>query len=107
MTKAEIVNTIKRLTIDEQIRWMEALGGELTVAARNFYEVGTENAAGKPLRGFNEIQHRIYGRIRDLRDGHDWTLESFVVMLREYSKIYAIERDVLWAIKASMPKLNQ
>jgi len=104
MNKPELVRALEPLNAEQQIQWMVALGSHLTVAARSFYEAGTENAEGPPLRGFNEIQHRVYARIREMSDGRDWTLESFIAMLIEYGSLYKIAGDVDWAIKQSFPK---
>jgi hypothetical protein len=82
---------------------MISLGEWLTIAARNFYETGTDNAEGSPLRGFNEIQHRIYARIRDTRDGHDWTLESFLDMTINTAAHFKISSSVAWALQRSLP----
>jgi len=86
----------------EQIAWLILLGGERTIAARNFYEVGTDHAEGTPLRGFNEIQHRVYGRITTLQNGDEWTTESFWKMLRDMSRHFHIEAEVKWAIRRSL-----
>jgi len=104
MTKSELLNSLAKLDEKQQIQWMVALGSYLTIAARNFYETGTENAEGRPLRGFNEIQHRVYARIWDISHGKEWTLESFIDMLLESNSIYGIDSGVAWALKNSMPK---
>jgi hypothetical protein len=107
MTESKIIEAIKPLTNEQQVRWMRNLGYNLTVAARSFYEAGTMQAEGTRLRGFNEIHHRLYTRMRHLMENEEWTIESFVAMLDEQSRAHGIEHDVVWAIKQSMPtKLN-
>jgi hypothetical protein len=98
---AEIVASIDP-DPQEQLAWTISLGAELTIAARNFYEVGTDRAERSPLRGFNEIQHRIYGRIGVLRDGNAWTTDSFLQMMRDTSRHYNVEADVRSAIRRSV-----
>jgi hypothetical protein len=102
MTKSEILINLAPLDSIQQIRWMLTLGASLTVAARNFYETGTDNAEGPPLRGFNEIQHRIYARIRDLTDGKEWTLEGFVDMIIGTAAHFKIDSSVAWALQRSL-----
>ena len=103
MTQSELLANLAPLNSDQQIRWMLDLGAFLTIAARDSYEAGTDNAEGPPLRGFNEIQHRVYARIRDLRDGKEWTLESFVVMIIHTSAHFKIDNGVAWALQRSLP----
>jgi hypothetical protein len=103
MTQSELLTNLTPLDSDQQIRWMLNLGAFLTIAARNFYEAGTDNAEGPPLRGFNEIQHRVYGRIQDLRDGKEWTLESFVDMIINTAAHFKIWSSVAWALERSLP----
>jgi len=103
MTKLELLDSLASLDERQQIQWMITLGSYLTIAARNFYQVGTENAEGRPLRGFNEIQHRVHARIWDISNGKEWTLESFIDMLLGNASIYGIDSEVAWALKNSLP----
>jgi len=101
MTQSELLIQLAPLDHNQQVRWMLALGACLTIAARDFYETGTDEAEGLPLRGFNEIQHRVYGRIRDLADGKEWTLEDFLGMI--IGTHFNIDRSVAWALQRSLP----
>jgi len=86
---------------------MLALGAELTLAARSGYEAGTDEANGKVLRGFNEIQHRVYARIREIGNEREWTTESFIDMIIEYSVAFGIEGDVRWALNRSIKPFTE
>jgi hypothetical protein len=103
MTQSELLIQLAPLNRDQQVHWMLALGAYLTIAARNFYETGTDNAEGPPLRGFNEIQHRVYARVRDLADGEEWTLESFLDMIIGTAARFKIDSSVAWALQRSSP----
>jgi hypothetical protein len=103
MTKSELLTQLAPHDPTQQIRWMLTLGACLTVAARDFYETGTDEAEGLPLRGFNEIQHRVYARIRDLTDGKEWTLEDFLGMIIGTAAHFNIDRSVAWALQRSLP----
>jgi hypothetical protein len=106
MTQSELLIQLAPLDRDQQVRWMLALGACLTIAARNFYETGTDNAEGLPLRGLNEIQHRVYARGRDLTDGKEWTLESFLEMIIGTAAHFKIDSSVAWALQRSLPTLS-
>jgi hypothetical protein len=103
MTQSELLTQLAPLDSTQQVRWMLTLGATLTIAARNFYETGTDNAEGLALRGFNEIQHRVYARIRDLTDATEWTLESFLDMIIGTAAHFKIESSVAWALQRSLP----
>ena len=103
-TKEELIEATQTLTIEEQIDWMIALGAELTVVARGGYPFNDEPGDLKHLITCNELQHRVYGRIRDLRRGHEWTLESFVALIVDHMEATSIPGDIAWAVKRSMPK---
>jgi hypothetical protein len=103
MTQSELLTKLAPLDAIHQIKWMIALGADLTVAARDFYETGTDNADGSQLRGINEIQHWIYARIRDMRDEQDWALESFLDMIINTAAHFKIGSSVAWALQRSLP----
>jgi len=78
VTKQEVLDVIRPLGREQQIQWMIDLGAELTIAARNGYPVEEQSGSTSQLVAFNEMQHQVYGRIRSLRRGDEWTLESFL-----------------------------
>lgn len=77
------------------------LGYQLTVFARGSYPIDQETGSMNQLMGFNELQHQVYGRIRAIRRGDSWTLESFVQGLLEKAEHYGISRDLRIALAAS------
>ena len=102
MTKNEVLAALSALTTEQHMQWMIDLGMQLTITARAGYPF--EESPGKitHLVGFNEIQHQVYGRIRHLRRGDSWTLESFVDGMLQRAIHYKIEGDFGWALKTSL-----
>jgi len=97
----KLKTAIQKLDLQNQIEWMIDLGYQLTVYARGAYPVGDESGNLNQLLGFNELQHQIYGRIRTLRRGEIWTIESFIQSLSEKAECYGILRDLKAAFNAS------
>jgi hypothetical protein len=83
LTKVEVIDDLKALNGSQQQEWMFRLGYELTIYARECYVTGELAGDSKRLMGFNEIQHRIYGRIAALSRSEEWTEESFIEGARE------------------------
>lgn len=102
MTRDDVLNSLRNLTTDKQIEWMFDFGYQLTVAARGAYTLGELDGDAARLMGFNELQHQVYGRSRQLRRGEEWTIESFFDSLIEKAKIYKIEGDLGSAIHTSL-----
>lgn len=102
MTRNDVLNSLRNLATDKQLHWMFDFGYQLTVAARGAYTVGELDGDAARLMGFNELQHQVYGRSRQLCRGEEWTLESFVDSLIEKAKIYKIEGELGSAIQASL-----
>ena len=78
------------------------LGYQLTVYARGAYPLDQAQGDTRQLLGFNELQHRIYGRIRNLRRSEVWTLDSFLEGLAQKAAHYGIEHEFEAAIKVSL-----
>ena len=97
----EAIDVFRGLDVQAQIEWMIDLGYQLTVYARGAYPVGVEPGSLNQLLGFNEFQHQTYGRIRTLRRGDAWTLESFLAGLSERAEHYGIAHNLKAALKAS------
>jgi hypothetical protein len=58
------------LTPAEQLRFLVDIGMDLTMAARDCYEVGTDLLTDPVrMRQLNEIQHRVLGHARRLIGG--------------------------------------
>ena len=56
--------------------------------------------------GLNELQHQVYGRIRQFGRDEDWTLDSFLDGLLEKAEFYGISGDLGWAIKSAIASMN-
>ena len=99
----ENLTEIVGLSPEEETAWTIDLGYRLTVYARGNYPLDSQPGNINQLVGFNELQHRIYGRIRHLRDGAkwEWTLSNFVRGLYESAEHYRIEWDLNAAMRAS------
>lgn len=106
MTKQDVLDTLQGITLDQELQWMLALGSALTVSARGYYPVGNEMGNVSLLIGFNELQHQVYGRIRQRRRGEEWTLESFVDGLLERAQHYQIAGDLGWALKSAVSAIR-
>ncbi|MFT4114251.1 hypothetical protein [Silvibacterium sp.] len=78
------------------------LGAQLTISARGAYALEEAGGDVAHLTGFNELQHQIYGRLRELRRGGSWTLESFLDGLIEKAAHYGIGGDLGWAVTVSL-----
>lgn len=109
MTTVEILEKLKSLDNDQQVEWMVALGANLTVAARaeypsSMWEGDTAKSPGDmaKLIAFNEIQHRIYGRIRAIRNGEEWTIESFLGDFIQRASASGIAEAFAWAVSNSL-----
>ncbi len=100
MTLEEVLATFRAMP-EEEVPWMIDLGYQLTVYTRGAYPFDQQPGDVNHLLGFNELQHQIYGRIRHLRRGEEWTLESFLEGLSKRAEHYGITRDLVAALKAS------
>ncbi|MBI1923860.1 hypothetical protein HYR99_06380 [Candidatus Poribacteria bacterium] len=67
MTPKIVTNEFLALAVDGKIKLLVRLAHELTILARDTYEVGTDRvAAPERLRMINEIQHRVTSFVDDL-----------------------------------------
>jgi hypothetical protein len=96
------MDALRPLDREQEVQWMLVLGAQLTVCARCSYPLEETPGNITMLIGFNEMQHRVYGRIRQLHRGEEWTLESFLEGLLQQARYYQIEGDFGAALKASM-----
>jgi hypothetical protein len=100
--RQEVLDVLRPLDHEQELQWMIDLGALLTVSARVGYQHGETPGNVVHLMAFNEMQHRTYGRIRSLRRGEEWTLESFLNGLMETARHYHVEGDFGWALQSSM-----
>ena len=106
LSKADLIHTLTPLNTEQQIRWMLSLGHALTISARSSYKTDTDPGRIEGVMGHNEIQHRLFARIRDLSAGCEWTTESFINLLLETGKSYGVAGDIGWAIRQSLRALD-
>ncbi len=67
MEHTEATRRFSGLSTEQQIRVLAAFGHNLTVAARDTYEVGAAGVENpERLRDINEIQHRLWAHIASL-----------------------------------------
>ena len=107
MTRQNVLSRLSNLPTDRQIEWMFDFGYQLTISARGAYTVGKLDEDAARLMGFNELQHQVYGRSRQLHRGEEWTLESFLDTLIQKAKVYKIEGGLGSAIQASLKNLSE
>ena len=72
MNSVDATNFFEYLSEKEKIKCLAFLSHELTILARDTYEVGTENIVNQPMiREINEIQHRISNKMISLSIGSE------------------------------------
>jgi hypothetical protein len=91
---------------NQELKWMVDLGANLTVSARGYYPVDNQPGSLSHLIGFNELQHQVYGRIREFARNKEWTLDSFLDGLIHKAEFYGISGDLGWAIKTAISSMN-
>ncbi len=71
------------LSETEKIKCLAFLSHELTILARDTYEIGTENIVNQPMiREINEIQHRISNKLISLSLGNEgYSSEELMQMI--------------------------
>jgi hypothetical protein len=106
MTKDDVMNALHGRTQDRELQWMIDLGANLTVSARGYYPIEKQLGSLSHLIGFNELQHQVYGRIRQFRRDDEWTLDSFVDGLIQKAEFYGITGDLGWAIKSAISSMK-
>lgn len=92
VTRREVLDALRLLGHEEQVKWMLDLGYQLTVAARGGYPVHERPGNITQLVAFNEMQHQVYGRIHYLGRGEEWTLESFLDGLMARAELWGRRR---------------
>jgi hypothetical protein len=107
MNKKEVLEKLQTLNREQEVSWMLDLGMQLTISARGAYPVEERPGSIQHLVAFNEMQHQIYGRIRHLNRGEDWTLESFISGYLEKAAFYRVEPDFFWALNHSLRAIQQ
>jgi hypothetical protein len=81
---------------------------ELTICARDTYEVGTENIMEPHvLRAYNELLHRVTGAVVSQMSGtHGYSLESIVEMIRTFGLRQNRVKEMEWVLKRVLRQAN-
>jgi hypothetical protein len=106
VTKSDVIAALEGLGPSQELQWMIDLGANLTISARGYYPVDNQLGSLSHLMGFNELQHQVYGRIREFRRNKEWTLDSFLDGLIRKAEFYGISGDLGWAIKSAISSLT-
>ena len=106
MTKRDVMDALEGRGPNQELQWMVDLGANLTVSARGYYPLQEQAGTISHLMGFNELQHQVYGRIRQSRHDQEWTLDSFLDGLLLKAEFYGISGDLGWAIKSAISSMK-
>ena len=84
--------------------FLARLASELTVCARDTYEVGTDRVLRPELlRAYNELIHRVTGAVRDhLLDEKGYSAELILRMADEFGVRYKCPETMKWAIERAL-----
>ena len=102
------VRQFSSLSAEMQLRLLARFGHNLTVAARDTYEVQQTGVhSPERLREINEIQHRVLAHILALSEGNEWrypddTLVS--IMLDHEDK--KLEAQTWWAFNEALKRIG-
>ena len=81
MTEQEIRSFVATLSTNAKLRFWARVSHQLTVIARDTYELGTEDVASPSrLRDANELQHRLTSVIVELADRREATIPDGVLV---------------------------
>ncbi len=104
MTLDDLVARYPALLAAEQISFLSRLAANLTVFARDTYEVQTVNVGDAPrLRGYNEFQHRVSFHLLHLIEGDEDRYPDDVLgrMIAEYARELGCEQAVANVLERS------
>jgi hypothetical protein len=105
MNLKDIRQTVLSLERGQQMRWLIDLGWAMTVAARGGYPLAQQADSVSHLMAFNEMQHQLFGYLRDSRSKDDWTIEAFLDGLCQKAKVSGVEGDLGWALNWVLERL--
>jgi CRISPR/Cas system Type II protein with McrA/HNH and RuvC-like nuclease domain len=97
---------IESLSDKEKVAFLSRLAHEITICARDTYEVGTDDVlAPEILRGYNELMHRVTGAVVDhLVGAEGYSLKVILEMAREFGKRFNRVETMKWAIDSASRK---
>lgn len=79
---------------------------ELTICARNTYEVGTENVLEpRVLRAYNELLHRVTGAVvSQMLAADEYSFESILEMIRKFGAQHNRVKEIEWVLNRALRK---
>ena len=98
---------VDSLSNHEKTVLLARLASELTICARETYEVGTDRVLQPELlRAYNELLHRVTGAVLDhLRERKGYSLQRILAMLRAFDEKNGRTGEVGWALKQAIKSL--
>jgi hypothetical protein len=98
---------VESLSNHEKIVLLARLANELTICARDTYEVGTDRVLQPELlRAYNELLHRVTGAARDhLLKGDGYSLKDVLEMLRAFGESNGRTWEMRWALEHATKSL--
>jgi hypothetical protein len=92
---------LESLSDSTRVAILAHIAQELTISARDTYEVGTENVLNPhTLRAYNELLHRVTGSVVDhLSRNKGYSLESIVEMMRAFGVRQNRVAEMEWVLK--------
>jgi hypothetical protein len=92
---------VASLSNHERTVILARLANELTICARDTYEVGTEGVLQPGiLRAYNELLHRVTGAVRDhLLGSEGYSLEGILEMMRVFGEENQRNTEIKWALE--------
>ncbi len=92
------------LSRSAQTELLARIAHELTICARDTYEVGTENVLEpRVLRAYNELLHRVTGAVGSHIPGADvYPLEAILEMIRSFGGRYNRAKEIEAALNRAM-----
>lgn len=98
---------VDSLSSHEKTVLLVRLSNELTICARDTYEVGTDRVLQPELlRAYNELLHRVTGAARDhLLKSEGYSLKNVLEMLRAFGEKNGRTGEMRWALEQATKSL--
>jgi hypothetical protein len=92
---------VASLSNHEKTIVLARLANELTICARDTYEVGTEGVLQPGVRrAYNELLHRVTGAVRDhLLGSEGYSLEGILEMISVFREKNQRTTEIKWALE--------
>ena len=99
---------VESLSSHEKTVLVARLASELTVCARDTYEVGTDRVLHpEVLRAYNELLHRVTDAVRNhLLGTEGYSLKDVLEMLRVFGEKNGRTAEMRWALEQASKSLT-